>query len=207
MDMRKLDALTKLGQGTTQPARKGGKGMATVRSIASSILVALIVMVGHASARTMNDYDYIHHYLAVSHGTHIGNGLGYDVNRDGRWDAYRFSTLANGYFDGVALDLSGNGSFTAVRFYMDTTGSGRFDVTFEINASGQYYALDPDEDGHYTAWASLTAQPAQSQPQPQPQPQRQPTIDGMPLQVAQILHDHNRRMADIWLRPTCYSCR
>jgi len=210
--MRKPNAATKQDQGTTQPARMGGNGMATARSIVSSILVALIVMVGHASARTMSDYDYINRYLAVNHGTwidtdgdRIGNVLGYDVNGDGRWDAFRWSTFPNGYLNVAALDISGNNSFSSVRFYMDTTGSGRFNVAFEINASGQYYALDPDEDGQYTAWATVPTQAVQSQPQQQQQ--QQPTIDGMPLQVAQIMHDHNTRMARIWTAPNCNSSR
>ncbi len=204
--MDNQDARTKQEQETTQPAGKGGNEMATVRSIISSILVALIAIAGHASAHTISDYDYIHQHLAVQQGTWIdtngdgtGNILAYDVNRDGRWDALRYSTFHNRYLNVVALDISGNGSFSSVRLYSDTTGSGRFDVAYEFHASGRYYALDPDEDGHYTAWASCPTPGVQSMPKP-----KDPN-GGLPPHVAAQLQHPQIPVGPSWLAPACHT--
>ena len=128
------------------------------------VLVYLAVIAGYATAQSMSDYQYIVRYLNVSQGTWVdenndgyGEGLGYDVDQDGSWDAYRFSTFTNGYLNVLVFDTSGNESFSSAKFYADTTGSGRFNVLFLLNASGAYVALDPEEDGYYTELVSLSA--------------------------------------------------
>jgi len=167
--MEKPNALTKQEHGTTQPGRKGGSEMATVRRLVGGILVALIVIVGHASARTMSDYDYVHQYLAVSQGTWIdtdgdgyGNSLGFDVNRDGHWDAFRFSDLASGNLSVAVLVY---GSNTALGVFKDSTGSGRFGLAFDWGTSELHYAL-ADENGHYTVWVTIPSPEVRGQPQP-----------------------------------------
>ena len=200
---------------------KKGNEMSNVKrqQLIWGVLLCLAVMLGSAAAQNMTDYEYITRYLDVSQGTWVdengdgyGEGLGYDVNGNGYWDAYRFSTFANGYLNVVVFDTSGNESFSSAKFYMDTTGSGRFNAAFLIDASGAYVAVDPDEDSHYTGWFALVATPS---PTPENPFDTTFTIppgggsDGIQL-AAPVLADFNK-MIDRAQEPACngslWGCR
>jgi hypothetical protein len=141
--------------------------IARTRAMASGILLYLVM--AFATAQGISDFEYIARYLPFesgvwvdANGDGVGDALGYDVNQDGNWDAYRLSTFSDGYLNVVILDKSGRGSFIPAQFFFDLTGDGRFNALFYVSdptqASPQaWIALDPEGDGTFTDWVTLSA--------------------------------------------------
>lgn len=180
-------------------------------------ILLYLVMMGHATAQGITDFEYITRYLDTSYGIWfdsngdgVGDALAYDVDADGYIDAYRFSNLANGYLNVVVFDRSGNESFTTGSFYVDSNGTGLFDTTIYFTSGGSQMsiAFDPEEDGSYEPWINLSAPVIQSAPAPTE------TIGGVPVTFftssdpsvraagQQILDSINRSIS-IWTAPAC----
>lgn len=126
--------------GTKRLAGKGRNEMAIVRRLVGSILVALIVIAGHASARTMSNSDSIHRYLTVNQGSSIatdganyGTSMRFDVNGYGHRSAFWFSDFAQGYVNVAVLVY---GSETVLGAFEGSTGRGRFDRTYVPSDGG-----------------------------------------------------------------------